>query len=499
MKTVSNNLFLLIRSLSGQEKRYFKLYASRHIIGDKNKYLLLFDAIEKQKEYDEPAIKQQFKNETFTRQLTVIKNYLYEMVLRSLDAYYAESTVDNQLKKQVHYVEILYNKGLYTQCEQLLQRAEKTAEQHEKYLLLLELSLWRLKLIKASRFYKTTEEELEELHNQQLSSLNKLGNYYAYDILNNKLYLRVMKKGWVSRNESEIKNDYTSIIDNELYAGENKALSANARALYYGTLSVYYYLKGEFYTSNEHSKKFIEVFEQAPYLVDDNPDEYIAGIRNLLFTSISLGNYDQVMENIARLKALNVKTEILQARVFTAAYLPELIVCNITERHDKARSLVGEVEQNIQLYRDHLSPSDILYLRFNAACVFFKIRDFKEALRFLSLITNSTEARSMPDIYANALLLNIIVQYELEAFDILPYILRTTYLFLLKQKRLYQFEKIVLSFIRKLTDIPKAGMAGLLKQAKTEFLALADSNPYEKYAMEHIGFLKWLDTKIDRL
>jgi len=94
--------------------------------------------------------------------------------------------------------------------------------------------------------------------------------------------------------------------------------------------------------------------------------------------------------------------------------------------------------------------------------------------------------------------LNIIVQYELEAYDLLPYILRSTYLFLLKQKRLYQFEKIVLSFIRKLSDVPKAGMTDLLEQAKAEFLALAESNPYEKYAMEHLGFLKWLDTKIDR-
>lgn len=307
-----------------------------------------------------------------------------------------------------------------------------------------------------------------------------------------------MKKGWVSRDETEIKNDYTSIISNDLYADEVKALSPNAKALYYGTLSVYHYLKGSYKISNGHSRKFLQIFEQNPLLIDDNLDEYISGIRNLLFTAISLGDYNDVLKNIDRLLSLDVKTDILKAKVFAAAYLPRLIVYNITGQHDKAAMLVEEIERSILRYCNQLSQTDVLYLRFNAACVYFKIRDFHKALHFLSLIINSPEARSMPDIYANALLLNIIVQYELEAYDLLPYILRSTYLFLLKQKRLYQFEKIVLSFIRKLSDVPKAGMTDLLEQAKAEFLALAESNPYEKYAMEHLGFLKWLDTKIDR-
>ena len=57
MKTVSEELFQLIKSLSKQEKRYFKLYASRHVIGEKNKYVQLFDAIDKQAAYNEEKIK----------------------------------------------------------------------------------------------------------------------------------------------------------------------------------------------------------------------------------------------------------------------------------------------------------------------------------------------------------------------------------------------------------------------------------------------------------
>jgi len=41
----STELFDLIRSLSQSEKRYFKVYASKHVIGKENNYVRLFEAI----------------------------------------------------------------------------------------------------------------------------------------------------------------------------------------------------------------------------------------------------------------------------------------------------------------------------------------------------------------------------------------------------------------------------------------------------------------------
>ena len=72
----SNNLFLLIKSMTMSEKRFFKLYSSSGS-GDKI-YLKLFDALEKQQQYDEASIKKIFGREAFIKQLTFTKNYLNE-------------------------------------------------------------------------------------------------------------------------------------------------------------------------------------------------------------------------------------------------------------------------------------------------------------------------------------------------------------------------------------------------------------------------------------
>ena len=51
------NLFLLIKSLTKAEKRYFRLFAGQ--TGSLN-YIKLFDVIDNQVEYDEKQIKQKF-------------------------------------------------------------------------------------------------------------------------------------------------------------------------------------------------------------------------------------------------------------------------------------------------------------------------------------------------------------------------------------------------------------------------------------------------------
>ena len=129
----SNELFELIKSLSQTEKRFFKVYATRHIIGKKNIYSKLFDAIAKQDEYDEEKIIAKFKGQNFVKYFASEKYYLYNMILDSLNSYHAESSVEYMLNRMLHFSEILYKKTLYEQCVKIIERAEKIAWKYEQF------------------------------------------------------------------------------------------------------------------------------------------------------------------------------------------------------------------------------------------------------------------------------------------------------------------------------------------------------------------------------
>ena len=125
-KTPSAKLFRLIKSLSGSEKRYFKLFVQKGN-GTTNKYLLLFDAIDAQETFDEGALKQIIydKKALSSRKYSELKSYLYELILKALQAYDEKSSVDYQLKSLLLSVRSLYKRSLFDDCYALLRKAKK--------------------------------------------------------------------------------------------------------------------------------------------------------------------------------------------------------------------------------------------------------------------------------------------------------------------------------------------------------------------------------------
>jgi len=79
----------LIKSLSGSEKRYFKLYATGNRSDKSSKYLLLFDAIDLQETPDEEALKAiVYQGEEIkSRKYSELKSYLYDLILTALQGY----------------------------------------------------------------------------------------------------------------------------------------------------------------------------------------------------------------------------------------------------------------------------------------------------------------------------------------------------------------------------------------------------------------------------
>ena len=141
----STELYDLIKSLTKSEKRFFKLHSALQS-GDKN-YLRIFDAIDKQKTYDEEGLKKQFAKETFIRHLPSEKNHLYKLILKALRAYHSESSISGILKQEIKNIEILYQKALYEECNKLLHRAKRIAKENERFYYWFELLNWEKMLL----------------------------------------------------------------------------------------------------------------------------------------------------------------------------------------------------------------------------------------------------------------------------------------------------------------------------------------------------------------
>ena len=127
-----DNLFQLIKSLTKSEKRQFKLYVGRMGSNNNAKFLSLFNFLDKLDKYSEKAIL--VKGIVTKQQLSNLKAHLYKQILISLRLNPIHQNIRIQIREQMDFATILYQKGLYKLSLKILDKAKALAlKNQEKY------------------------------------------------------------------------------------------------------------------------------------------------------------------------------------------------------------------------------------------------------------------------------------------------------------------------------------------------------------------------------
>ncbi len=123
----SDFVFQLIQAMTKSEKRQFKLYSGRLEANNTAKFVLLFDVLDKQREYDERQIIHHVGVKK--QQLSNLKAHLYKQILISLRLNPAHQDTTQHLHEQLDYARILYSKGLYRQSLKILEKSKAISYQ----------------------------------------------------------------------------------------------------------------------------------------------------------------------------------------------------------------------------------------------------------------------------------------------------------------------------------------------------------------------------------
>jgi tetratricopeptide (TPR) repeat protein len=447
----STELFKLIKSLSKSEKRFFKLSSSLQS-GEKN-YLKIFDAIEKQEEYDEEALKKSFKKERFINHLPSEKNHLYKLILKSLRSFHGEQSVSSLLKQELKNVEILYNKALYKECEKFVSRAKELAAENEKFYYWYELIAWQKKLLEEAYEEGEFSTNLDELVQEEEKVIAKLRNLAEYQVVYSKINL-IFRSGGFTRNKKE-KEIVDSIADYHLIKGKNTAISTRAT-------SMCYYIKGlcaatvrNYADSFQFFNRTREILDANPKIKEDSAQRYVMTLFHLLRCYIENKDFDEAEMLIQDIRSLTDKkgfnTIDISVRIFSSSNNLELYLLQQKGDFAKAVSLLENIDEQRVSFDDKISKEQEVLFLYNKAYCYFGIGEFKKALSYLNEILNDNEQNLRQDIYSFSRILNLIIHYELENYEFLEYVIKSTNRYLSKHERDYQFEDVLLKYLRKLS------------------------------------------------
>lgn len=493
----STELFKLIKSLSKSEKRFFKLTSSLQS-GEKN-YLKIFDFIERQSIYDEEALKAAFKGETFIRHLPSEKNHLYKLILKSLRSYYSEQSVNSSLKQEIKNVEILYSKALYKECEKFVSRAKQTAKKYEKFYYWFELISWEKRLLESAYESGVFSADLNELVEEEEMVIAKLRNLAEYTVIYSRINL-IFRSGGFTRNERERKI-VEDIANHHLIKGKNTALSTKAA-------SICYYIKGlcaatnrEYSESFQYFNRTREILDNMPHIKMDTGARYIMTLFHLLRCYIESGDYRKAKELIDEIRSLETKKGFnstdIALKIFGNSFYYELVLLHSTGEFQKSIELIPEIEKKQKEYSGKLSKEMDLLLTYNKAYSYFGVGDFKKALQYLNEVLNDNEQNLRQDVYSFARLFNLVVHYELENYEFLDYVIKSTNRYLSKQERDYQVENVCIKYIRKLAKLQgKVDQLDVFEKMQREITGLLEDHN-ERAVLEYFNIEAWIESKLN--
>ncbi len=492
----TDHLFKLIKSLTKAEKRNFKLYVNR--IGDREniKFLSLFEAIEKQVIYNEqeiilktPSIK--------PSQLSNLKANLSKNLLTSLRLMAQQTDVDIMLRQQLDYAKILYNKALYQQSLITLNKAKLQARKVHREILYFEMVEFE-KLIESQYITRSIESRADELTLESDALNISISLSASLSNLAIRLYGFYIKNGHIRNEEDQIV--LTNFFHRYMPSFEVDKLRFYEKIYLYQSHVWYYLILQDFTMVYRYSSKWVELFNDNPEAIRNQSDLYIKGINNMLDGLYFSQDYVRFEKTLQKLKEIRDEGNILMSKnvelLLYQHYYTHSINWHFMEgRFTKGTELVGEIVKFLDENEIYLDNHVVLVFYYKIACLYFGSGDNRNTIKYLNLVINFKDVELRGDIQCFARILNLIAHFEMKNFDLIEYLVKTTYRFLSKMEDLHRTQKELIFFLRRLPNTPPEDLNEAFKVLLKELKKLA-REPYEKRPFLYLDIISWLESKI---
>lgn len=491
----------LIRSLSRNEKRAFKIYASRHIIGEKNKYVMLFDALDKlEGNYNRKKIVEVLKKKNIGQSVSSDGNYLIQILVDSLCQYHSQSNSTYRINRFITAARLFFEKNFYSYSLKLLERAKKEAYHYEKLSeLLIILGLERNIVFQSLTHVKELEKGLNAIYTEEKDILNRLGNRSDYKKISDSLFLLTKKYG-ISRSNVQI-NSANKIFQNRLLKNEKLALSFEAKRFLIISYGYYYYIINDKIKNHKSRIKYVDLIESNTHQIIDEPNIYLSALNNVLLSSIQVVNKTDFFTYLKKLREVpfNVlkgnSSTFIEKRIFESSYINETDYYLRIRDFKKGLELIPQIEKGLLMFEKAIEKSSELTLAFNVMCLSFCAGKYKLALLWNNKVLESHQRDVREDLICFSKIMELIIHFEMNNMLQLPYYLKSANHFFIKREHHFEFEEIFLKHFPKLINAEKTELKEVYKLMRHDLESLRNKSK-ESFMFDDIDISVWLQSKI---
>ncbi|WNJ19439.1 hypothetical protein [Pontibacter sp. G13] len=492
-----DKLFELVKSMSMSEKRYFKLFAGRHTIGEKNNYLILFDAVDQLSEYDPHDLQESVEQAGISsKHLASDKNYLYKLILKGLSAYHAGKKTSLQIKEELHQAEILLDRGLYDHCENLLKKTRPRIEKLELHGLMVELDRLERKVFGYRRDSAAIRANLSHAQNET----RLLGQTLSFLALYQSV-AEIRRSISKVRTEKELAQ-LEDIMQHPSLACHRPPEGFHACLYYWRIWAMYHHIVSHAGNEAAANRALLKVMEGHPTYRQENPQEMLAVLSRLLLLHAQESDHSfqatlkAFREFPGKLK--NAPPQVVQ-QVETDSGAIEMARLLYRGELSRAKAIFPEFQRVFEQYRPAMPHSQVVTYLYLHAYYYIALGDPRSGLPPINELLNDFPNTVRPVMQIYSRLLNLVIHYELKNYSVLVYAADSAMRFLSKKYPGYRVEKLLFRMFKRLGK-----MEGWSPRETEEWLqkVLAELDqllidPFERKSLEYFDSRTWLIAQVE--
>lgn len=500
MKTPSNEIYQLVKSLDSREKAFFRtnLSSSTSRSKETKAYVILFEVLNSLDEFNEEKLKQKLANRGITGKLSFLKNYLSAAILKSLEDYHSETRYNIMMNQMLIQADILINKNLFSKAFTIIKKGEDLARKTENFLFLC--------LFKRLR-YNTMFSLNDKSH---LESFKKIDSPEFFEALRSEENLlkhnlnaidnSIVQSGY-DWNNPNTKKVYENI--HEQFVKTDEPISITAKRSDLTMKMIVAARNGKFAMCIKYLNETEKLFYAggAKYIIY-HVESFFRMIQNQVLFHYYRNDFDEIHRIYHKsLQFFNRLPEKVKFPKVIASFMRIEINYGGTllfnGEFSKSFVILNKLNTNYNQYKLKdpllLQLIEILFVGY-----YFINHNFEKANSYILKMLNAGKGQVGLRSQANTIfILRIISLLELGEFDQMENVIRSTTRQLKKNKLFTGFEKIFLTAIRKISEeiINKEKVKSSAISARVELLKLTDKSHF--YADdERELILIWLDSII---
>jgi len=493
-----DKLVQLIATLSKSEKRSFRLFVNRNPGNADKLYMQLFDLMSKSTCYtDELAVG---KIDGLKKaQLSNLKANLYKQILSCLRLVERNKIGEIQLREQIDYAKILYEKGLYLPCLELLDKAKKQAIEMNFETIALSI-LYFEKRIESQHItgsMSAKADVLSEQSNQLLQQIELTNRLSNASLL---LYGRYLKHGYV-KSEAEF-NELVDFFNNLLPTLAEDKLEFYQKLYLYQAYVWFYNMAQNFAHCFKYAQKWVNLFELNPEKKNSITILYLKGLHNLLNALFMASKRKKFNAAYQVLLAFNIKAQSNVTRnemsnyylFYWIHFLNKLFINAAYNNLDELKTLEALLEENTYSWDLHR----LIVFYYKIASVYYAVGNYDLAITFLSKIINENYPGFRSDIQSFARILFLICYFDKGEGSLVTYQVKSLYRYLSKMEELGAMQLEIIKFLRRTPKMFPADMKQEFTLLRSKLITI-NKTPYEKRPFFYLDIIAWLESKIRKV